>query len=81
MVAELDPMLPSTARLFPSGRAGVFEAIAAAHEWLEQRDDVVLVGGFDSMVDDETLAHLDAEAALGLAAEEFAKYGIKPDGE
>jgi hypothetical protein len=61
LVAEFDPMLLSATRWFPSGRAGVFEAIAAAHEWLEQRDDVVLVGGFDSMVDDETLARLDAE--------------------
>jgi 3-oxoacyl-[acyl-carrier-protein] synthase I len=53
--------LPRATQIFPSGRAGVFEALSAAREQLE-RDAIefALVGGFDSMVDAETLARLAA---------------------
>lgn len=52
--------LPSDVRLFPSGRAGVFEAIAVASEQLQSGAvDLALVGGFDSQVDAETLSRLD----------------------
>ncbi len=54
--------LPSAVRLFPSGRAGVFEALAFASEQLRSGAvDLALVGGFDSQVDAETLSRLGSD--------------------
>lgn len=59
LVARCRRALPRTLRLFASGRAGAFEAVTAASRQLEAGEgQLAIVGGFDSLVDADSLGRL-----------------------
>lgn len=59
LVARCARSLPRTPAIYPSGRAGAFEALASACAQLEAGPgQLAIVGGFDSLVDAHTLDRL-----------------------
>ncbi|NVB41769.1 hypothetical protein G6O69_28305 [Pseudenhygromyxa sp. WMMC2535] len=65
IVAGSPRALPQAPRLFASGRAGAFEALAAARDRLESGEvQLVILGGFDSLTSADCLAQLGADPRI-----------------